>query len=131
MCTPHLKAGVICRAWGGPAGTTANTVPHFLFLVTNNPICQSLHLKCFHSEVVIAKSMDGHSLVSGLHLEFQKGGGREVRVFPRGKNLSTLMINALIKHFSISISGEDGNILLDYSKNIITKETMNLLFNLV
>ena len=32
---------------------------------------------------------------------------------------------------SISLEGEDGTILLDYSKNIITKETMKLLFNLV
>lgn len=32
---------------------------------------------------------------------------------------------------SITLEGEDGTILLDYSKNIITKETMKLLFNLV
>lgn len=32
--------------------------------------------------------------------------------------------------FSISLEGKEGNILLDYSKNIITKETMKLLFNL-
>ncbi len=32
---------------------------------------------------------------------------------------------------SISLDGEEGKVLLDYSKNIVTKETMKLLFNLV
>lgn len=32
--------------------------------------------------------------------------------------------------FSISLTGEDGDILLDYSKNIISKQTLALLFNL-
>ena len=32
---------------------------------------------------------------------------------------------------SITLKGDEGEILLDYSKNIVTKETMKLLFNLV
>lgn len=32
---------------------------------------------------------------------------------------------------SITLKGEDGDILLDYSKNIITENTMKLLFDLV
>lgn len=32
---------------------------------------------------------------------------------------------------SISLDGAEGEILLDYSKNIITKKTMELLFSLV
>lgn len=32
---------------------------------------------------------------------------------------------------SISLTGEDGGILLDYSKNVITEKTMQLLFKLV
>ncbi len=33
--------------------------------------------------------------------------------------------------YSITFEGEDGNIFLDYSKNIVTKDTMKLLFALV
>lgn len=40
------------------------------------------------------------------------------------------MCAACIPH-SISLTGQDGNILLDYSKNIITEKTMQLLFKLV
>jgi len=33
--------------------------------------------------------------------------------------------------YSIKLNGEDGDVLLDYSKNIITERTMKLLFDLV
>lgn len=32
---------------------------------------------------------------------------------------------------SMSLTGQDGNILLDYSKNIVSQKTMQLLFKLV
>lgn len=33
--------------------------------------------------------------------------------------------------FSVTLSGEDGDLLFDYSKNIITDQTLALLFKLV
>jgi glucose-6-phosphate isomerase len=33
--------------------------------------------------------------------------------------------------FSLSLTGQDGGILLDYSKNIVSEKTMQLLFKLV
>jgi len=35
------------------------------------------------------------------------------------------------EQFSIKLNGEEGDVLLDYSKNIITERTMKLLFDLV
>ena len=34
-------------------------------------------------------------------------------------------------HYSVKIAGKDGELLLDYSKNIITEKTLQLLFQLV
>ena len=31
----------------------------------------------------------------------------------------------------VQLTGEDGDLLLDYSKNIVSEKTMKLLFNLV
>ena len=36
-----------------------------------------------------------------------------------------------VSHYSITLPSEDGEVLVDYSKDVITSDTMKLLFNLV
>ena len=36
-----------------------------------------------------------------------------------------------VSSYSTSISTEEGDVLIDYSKNLITEDTMKMLFNLV
>ena len=57
----------------------------------------------------------------------------EGRIPPLIKNLNFLCayVHPYTCCYSIKLNGEDGEILLDYSKNVITERTMKLLFDLV
>ncbi len=48
------------------------------------------------------------------------------------KHIIILLLRMSVHHtLSIKLTGKDGDLLLDYSKNIITEDTLKLLFDLV